>query len=76
MSRELKGKANGSCGATTITVTNVHQVGNGKSKRNQVGKLTVRKCFIVWHDKIETENNKFQVSWEEFISFMKTHPAN
>ncbi len=75
MSRELKTTRNGNNGATTITVIDIFRAPKGKLKRRQFGKLTVRKCFIVWHDRIETGNNKYQVNWDEFISFMKEHPA-
>ena len=75
MRRELKIARNGDNGAATITMTDIFRIPNGKQKRRQAGKLTVRKCFIVWHDRIETGNNKYQVNWDEFISFMKEHPA-
>lgn len=75
MSRELRTARNGDNGAATITVTDIFRAPNGKLKRKQSGKLTVRKCFIVWHDRYETGNNKYQVNWDEFISFMKEHPA-
>lgn len=75
MSRELKSSPNGRNGATTITLTDIAKTETGKLKRSQIGKLSVRKCSIVWHDGYETGNNKYQVEWDEFIEFMKQHPA-
>lgn len=75
MSRVLKSVPNGENGATTITLTEIMKAKDDKPKRRQIGKLSVRKCSIVWHDGYETGNNKYQVDWDEFIEFMKKHPA-
>ena len=75
MRRELKSTPNGENGATTITLKEITKTADNKLKRSQIGKLSVRKCSIVWHDGYETGNNKYQVDWNEFIEFMKRHPA-
>lgn len=75
MARELHCSAKGKCGAQAITVTDIFRGQGKKVNRSQVGKMHVQKCSIVWYDGSETPNNRYCVTWDQFIEFMKKYPA-
>ena len=76
MSKELKYKTNGENGAITFTLSDILRRNGKKQSQTQIGKLKVQKCAIIWFDGYETGNNKFKVTWDEFIDYMKKHPAD
>ena len=75
MAKELKSNANGKSGARTFTLTDISKGGDGKKNRSQIGKLKVQKSSLVWYDGYETGNNRFEISWDDFIKYIKKHPA-
>jgi len=76
MSRELKGSGKGSKGAYSIDVTDITKdPRTQKITRSKLGKITIQKCSIVWHNLRDTGNNKYSITWDQFIDFMKRHPV-